>query len=165
MKLTVELRHLHLTTVPILPYLPLFCVPKPQQPLTGTHVHTHSLSILSLSVISTYPQHTFTRQITFNMETIRVDHNYYSRKAIRSLDIVVVGAGIAGLTAGLAFARTGHRVTVLESVPNLCEVGAGIQIAPNASRILHGLGVLGEVMEHASVLTNVSIRYVELRSL
>ncbi|RYP63449.1 hypothetical protein DL769_006947 [Monosporascus sp. CRB-8-3] len=96
--------------------------------------------------------------LTFNIETIRVDHEYFSRKAIKSLDIIAVGAGIARLTAGLALARTGHRVTILESVPNLVEAGAGIQIAPNASRILHGLGVLEEVMEHASVFTNVSIR-------
>lgn len=95
------------------------------------------------------------------METLRVDHDYYSHKAVKSLDIIVVGAGIAGLTTGLALARSGHRITILESVPSLGEVGAGIQIAPNASRILHGLGVLEEVMEHASLLTNVSIRCVK----
>lgn len=99
------------------------------------------------------------------MDTVRVYHNYYDRKAIKSLDIIVVGASIARLTAGLAFARIGHRVPVLESVPNLSEVGAGIQIAPNTSRVLHRLWVLGEAMERASVLTNVSISYVELRSL
>jgi salicylate hydroxylase len=58
---------------------------------------------------------------------------------------IVVGAGIGGLTAALALARKGVRVSVLEQAPELGEVGAGIQIGPNASRVLFGLG-LGEAL-------------------
>lgn len=57
--------------------------------------------------------------------------------------VVVAGAGIAGLTAALAMARAGLRVTVLEQAERLEETGAGIQLSPNATRILLGLG-LGE---------------------
>ncbi|RYP48688.1 hypothetical protein DL768_005468 [Monosporascus sp. mg162] len=92
------------------------------------------------------------------METLLDDYPYSSRRAIRPLRVIIIGAGIAGLCAGLALSRTGHSVTILESVSEITEVGAGIQLAPNASRILHRLGVLEEVMAHATVLTRVSIR-------
>ena len=54
----------------------------------------------------------------------------------------IIGAGMAGLTAALALARRGVQVHVLEQAPYLAEVGAGLQISPNASRILDRLGVL-----------------------
>ncbi|KAK2604001.1 hypothetical protein QQS21_003837 [Conoideocrella luteorostrata] len=92
------------------------------------------------------------------METLRDSWPHVGRQAIKPLSVIVVGSGIGGLTAGIALAQTGHRVTIFESVPKIIEVGAGIQLAPNASRILHRLGVLQEVMNHASVLTRVSIR-------
>ncbi len=57
------------------------------------------------------------------------------------LPILVAGAGIAGLTVALALARRGFPVTVLERTDALQEVGAGIQLAPNASRILIELGL------------------------
>ncbi len=55
--------------------------------------------------------------------------------------IVVAGAGIGGLTAALALAATGFSVVVCERTETLSVVGAGIQIAPNAGRILAGLGL------------------------
>jgi salicylate hydroxylase len=63
--------------------------------------------------------------------------------------IVVAGAGIAGLTASLAFAQRGFDVTVLERAPALEEVGAGLQLSPNATRILADLGVLARLQVHA----------------
>lgn len=54
----------------------------------------------------------------------------------------VVGAGMAGLTVALALAQRGVTVHVIEQAPYLAEVGAGLQISPNASRILAKLGVL-----------------------
>lgn len=56
--------------------------------------------------------------------------------------IAIVGAGIAGLTAALAFARRGIACDVYEEASALVEVGAGLQVSPNASRILKTLGVL-----------------------
>jgi salicylate hydroxylase len=55
--------------------------------------------------------------------------------------VIIAGAGIGGLTAALALARAGLRVTVLDQAPRLEEVGAGIQLSPNASRVLAQLGV------------------------
>ncbi len=59
--------------------------------------------------------------------------------------IAIIGAGIAGLTAALAFARKGISCDIFEKVPHLTEVGAGLQISPNASRILGALGVLDKL--------------------
>jgi salicylate hydroxylase len=64
--------------------------------------------------------------------------------------IIVIGAGIGGLAAALTLRRAGLDVRVFEQASELREVGAGIQISPNASRILHRLG-LEEPMRHAGV--------------
>jgi salicylate hydroxylase len=55
--------------------------------------------------------------------------------------IVVAGAGIGGLTAALALAARGFRVVVMEKAERLEEAGAGLQLSPNASRILVDLGL------------------------
>lgn len=62
--------------------------------------------------------------------------------AIRSRQIIIAGAGIAGLTAALAFAARGFSVQIFERSPELLEFGAGLQLSPNATRILGRLGVL-----------------------
>lgn len=58
---------------------------------------------------------------------------------LHSLSIAIVGAGIAGLTAATALARRGASVTVHERADALREVGAGLQLSPNALRILDAL--------------------------
>ncbi len=55
--------------------------------------------------------------------------------------IVIIGAGIGGLAAGLALQRRGFRVVVYERAPEIREIGAGVVIAPNARRALKDLGV------------------------
>jgi salicylate hydroxylase len=60
-----------------------------------------------------------------------------------SRTVIIAGAGIGGLTAALAIARHGFGVTVFDQAQRLEEIGAGIQLSPNASRILIALG-LGE---------------------
>jgi salicylate hydroxylase len=55
--------------------------------------------------------------------------------------VAVVGAGIAGLTVAAALSRAGIRAEVYEQADQLGEVGAGIQISPNATRLLHRLGL------------------------
>jgi salicylate hydroxylase len=59
----------------------------------------------------------------------------------RSFSIAIVGGGIGGLSAALSLLRAGFDVHVYEQVPALREVGAGIVLTPNATRILHGLGL------------------------
>lgn len=56
------------------------------------------------------------------------------------LSVVIVGAGIGGLSCALFLSRAGHKITVLESNPVIQEVGAGLQVAPNATRVLLKLG-------------------------
>jgi salicylate hydroxylase len=58
-----------------------------------------------------------------------------------SRTIIVAGAGIGGLTAALALARQGFRVILLEKAERLEEAGAGLQLSPNASRVLIELGL------------------------
>src|SRR5918997_2299040 len=61
------------------------------------------------------------------------------------LRVGVVGGGIGGLAAALSLLRAGFDVQVYEQARELGEVGAGIQISPNASRVLHGLGLADEL--------------------
>jgi salicylate hydroxylase len=58
-----------------------------------------------------------------------------------SRTVFVAGAGIGGLTASLTLAAKGFRVVILEKAERLEEIGAGLQLSPNASRVLCDLGV------------------------
>jgi salicylate hydroxylase len=55
--------------------------------------------------------------------------------------ILVAGGGIGGMAAALALARQGHRLDVLEQAPAFGEIGAGVQLGPNATKRLHSLGL------------------------
>ncbi len=57
------------------------------------------------------------------------------------MNILIAGGGIGGLTAALCLAKRGHRVRVLEQATAIGEVGAGIQLSPNATRVLFDLGL------------------------
>ena len=75
---------------------------------------------------------------------------YGSRKASFALDIIVVGCGIGGLAAAFCLAQAGHRVTIIESSPVIGEIGAGMQLSPNTTRLLQKWG-LGKLLEEISV--------------
>jgi salicylate hydroxylase len=72
--------------------------------------------------------------------------------------ILIAGAGIGGLTAALALLRRGIEVRVFEQTKELREVGAGVQISPNGSRVLDDLGVLETVRSKASLTEGKEIR-------
>jgi salicylate hydroxylase len=59
----------------------------------------------------------------------------------QGLSIAVVGGGIGGLTAALCLARQGHQVHLLEQASTFSETGAGIQLSPNATKVLLQLGL------------------------
>ncbi|WP_238007058.1 FAD-dependent monooxygenase [Dactylosporangium sp. AC04546] len=65
--------------------------------------------------------------------------------------ILIVGGGIGGVATALACARKGIAVRVLERAPVIAEVGAGLQVGPNAWRALTSLGVIGR-LERSAVL-------------
>lgn len=72
--------------------------------------------------------------------------------------IAIAGAGIAGLTAALAFAHHGFEVSVFERSAQLSEVGAGVQVSPNATRILDRLGILEAVVKNAVRPSAIELR-------
>jgi salicylate hydroxylase len=74
-----------------------------------------------------------------------------------SRTIFVAGAGIGGLTASLALARQGFRVVVLEKAERLEEAGAGLQLSPNASRVLVDLGLQPRLAARAVTPEAISI--------
>src|SRR5215472_14949312 len=63
----------------------------------------------------------------------------------RKTSIAIIGGGIGGLAAAASLLRAGFDVQVYEQAKALGEVGAGINIGPNASRILHRLGIADEL--------------------
>jgi salicylate hydroxylase len=95
-------------------------------------------------------------------------------QSIKSLKICVIGAGesrskfsfaqltilgMGGLTCALALAKEGfENIEVFETASNLGFVGAGIQLAPNMSRILDRLGVWKGIEAEAVILRETSIR-------
>src|SRR5690349_15450199 len=72
--------------------------------------------------------------------------------------VIVAGGGIAGLTAALAFARRGFSVQLYERASRLDEVGAGLQLSPNATRLLRELGVLDALLPVAIRPDDVTLR-------
>ena len=72
--------------------------------------------------------------------------------------LVIAGGGIGGLTAALAYASHGIPSHVLERGPGLEQSGAGIQISPNAGRILDALGLADAIAEFASEPIALQIR-------
>lgn len=74
------------------------------------------------------------------------------------MHILVAGAGIGGLSAALALAKTGANVSVFERTRELRSAGAGIQLGPNATRILRDLGVLEALRPLAFAPTAIRVR-------
>ncbi|WP_326574198.1 FAD-dependent monooxygenase [Streptomyces sp. NBC_00481] len=71
---------------------------------------------------------------------------------------IVVGAGIGGLAATLSLRRAGCEVTLVEQTSEFTEIGAGIQLAPNATRVLRRLGLLDAVAARSTRPSRLSFR-------
>jgi salicylate hydroxylase len=72
--------------------------------------------------------------------------------------VVVAGAGIGGLTATLALLQRGFDVTVYEQTAELREVGAGLQMSANGTRVMHALGVLDPLLAVSVLAAGKEIR-------
>ncbi len=75
-----------------------------------------------------------------------------------SIQIGLCGAGIGGLAAAIALCRAGAQVTVLEAAPELGEIGAGIQMTPNVSRLLIKWGVADMIGENLVEFEELNMR-------
>jgi salicylate hydroxylase len=71
---------------------------------------------------------------------------------------LIVGAGLGGLALGLALRRHGIQAHILEQAAALGEVGAGVQLSPNACKVLRALDVLPDVARHASAPAATTLR-------
>lgn len=71
--------------------------------------------------------------------------------------MIVVGAGLSGIATAISAALSGHLVEVIEQAKELAEVGAGLQITPNASRLLHYWKLPASLWEAAAEPTKVTV--------
>ncbi|KAL0943452.1 FAD binding domain-containing protein [Colletotrichum truncatum] len=81
--------------------------------------------------------------------------NYFVQEKIQRgpndrLNVIIVGAGLGGLGAAIGILLAGHNVTVLEAAPDIGEVGAGIQVLPNAARVLFSWGLEKKLEKYAT---------------
>ena len=76
-----------------------------------------------------------------------------------SSPILIAGAGVAGLTSAIGLLRAGISVTVLEQAPVLVEAGAGLSLAPNATRALASLGLLPALRRISQQPHNAEVRH------
>ena len=82
----------------------------------------------------------------------------------RNLRIAIIGAGIGGLAAACALHRRGFEDVVYERAPELGEVGAGLQLGPNAVKVLRALGFEAELRTLAFEPTSfVSLAFDDAR--
>lgn len=79
----------------------------------------------------------------------------------RNLRVLIIGAGLGGLACAIARRRHGLEVLVLERGPEILPIGAGIQIPPNAARVMGGLGVLPALTVKATLLDSINLRRYE----
>src|SRR3954447_17347345 len=80
------------------------------------------------------------------------------KPAPASLPVLIAGGGIGGLAAALALTRHGFAVKVLEQSPRLGEIGAGIQLGPNAFAAFDALGI-GERARARAVYTDEMVMH------
>ncbi|KAF3386585.1 3-hydroxybenzoate 6-hydroxylase [Penicillium rolfsii] len=73
------------------------------------------------------------------------------------LRVVIVGAGLSGIATAISAALSGHSVQVIEQAPELAEVGAGLQITPNASRLLKYWKLRDSLWEAAAEPTKLTV--------
>lgn len=74
------------------------------------------------------------------------------------LDVIVVGAGLGGLATAISLTLSGHKVRVFEQAPAFGEVGAGIQVPPNSTRLFLSWGVGPHIEQYISEPHTINLR-------
>jgi 2-polyprenyl-6-methoxyphenol hydroxylase-like FAD-dependent oxidoreductase len=74
------------------------------------------------------------------------------------MNVTIIGAGIAGLTTGIALRQIGITATIFESAPEIREAGAGIALSANAMRVFGHLGIAEAILTHGQQLSWLTIR-------
>lgn len=75
------------------------------------------------------------------------------------LNILIIGAGLGGLLAAIGLAQDGHKITILEQATSFGEVGAGMRLPPNSTKILRRWGVDTTYMKKTYSNGNRFLRY------
>src|SRR4030095_9109530 len=73
-------------------------------------------------------------------------------------NVVIVGGGIGGLATAIALRQRGFEVAVFEQAQELREIGAGLSVWPNATRVLSLFGLLPEILNRSEVLERLQLR-------
>ena len=91
--------------------------------------------------------------------TLSAASDFFTKSAssARKRQVLVAGGGIAGLTAALALEQRGFAVTVFEQASKLSSEGAGIQLSPNATRLLARLGILQKLTIQAVEVQSIDL--------
>src|SRR5882757_4284031 len=100
------------------------------------------------------------RQQTVKKRTQQGDNMSSVGMAGRPIRVIIIGAGIGGLAAAVALRQRGFEVRVYERSGKLEEVGAGLQVGPNAVKVLRALGLQDALRRNAYEPTNmVSLKW------
>ncbi|KAI9777405.1 MAG: hypothetical protein M1839_008918 [Geoglossum umbratile] len=75
-----------------------------------------------------------------------------------TLHLIIIGAGLCGLSAAISTRLEGHAVTLLESARELAEIGAGLGLTPNATRLFRRWGVYDQLAKVAAPPRSLSLR-------
>lgn len=78
--------------------------------------------------------------------------------ATASMRIIVVGAGFAGLSLAIVLAQADHQVTLIEAAEALAEVGAGVQMTPQAVKYLFAWGLRDDLLAEALAPREILVR-------
>lgn len=84
---------------------------------------------------------------------------------MKNASIIIIGAGIGGLTAALTLQHFGFRVRIYEQADSLSEVGAGLTISPNANHALNFLGLEAAIADASIIPASGGVRHYQTREM
>lgn len=73
------------------------------------------------------------------------------------MHVIIVGAGIAGLSLAIALGQSRHQITILDAAPELTELGAGVQMTPQAIRYLFKWGLKDDLLAESIIPENLHV--------